>query len=113
MDFFSGNYTLELARYELGNVVWKSLVLQTKFSEQESKLMMKAIKHILNTMEVLGIASSEEEILETAKKLKITFYDAGYVHVAEAKQMQLITEDARLIKKVSPTINAATLDDIR
>ncbi len=63
--------------------------------------MMKAIKHVLNIMEVLGMPSSEEEILDTAKKLKITFYDAGYVYIAEAKQMQLITENARLIKKVS------------
>jgi predicted nucleic acid-binding protein len=107
-----GNYTLELARYELGNIVWKDFVLQTKISEQESKLMIKAIKHTLNIMEVLSIASGEEEILETAMKLKITFYDACYAYFAKAKELQLITEDSRLIKKITPTINVSTLDNI-
>ncbi len=113
IDCLSGNYTLELARYELGNIVWKDSILQARFSEQESKLMIKAIKHTLNIMEVLEIASSEEEILETAIKPKITFFDATYVYFANAKGLQLITEDLRLIKKSSSRINVSTLDDVK
>ncbi len=113
IEVLNGNYTLELARYELGNIVWKDSILQARFSEQESKLMIKAIKHTLNIMEVLDIASSEEEILETAIKLKITFYDASYVYFANAKGLQLITEDLRLIKKSSSRINVSTLDDVK
>ena len=63
-------------------------------------------------MEVLQIAGKEGEILETATDHKITFYDASYAYFTKEKQLQLITEDLHLIKKVSPTITALTLKDI-
>ena len=113
IELLTGNGTLELARYELGNIVWKDYILQGKVSEQEAKLMTKAIKHTLTLMDVMGIAGSEEEILETARQLKITFYDASYVYFAKMKELRLVTEDARLIKKTSATINVSTLDDIK
>jgi predicted nucleic acid-binding protein len=113
VEVLTGNYTLELARYELGNIVWKDYVLQAKVSEQESKMMAKAVKHTLNIMDVLGIANIEEEILETAIQLKITFYDASYAYFAKVKEVQLVTEDSRLIKKITPTIKASTLNSIK
>ena len=112
IELLTGNGTLELARYELGNIVWKDYILQGKVSEQEAKLMTKAIKHTLTLMDVMGIAGSEEEIMETATQLKITFYDASYAYVAKLKELRLITEDSRLIKKISATINVSTLNDI-
>jgi predicted nucleic acid-binding protein len=112
IDVLIGNYTLELARYELVNIVWKDCVLQAKISEQESKLMIKAINHTLNIIDVLSIASGEEGILETAMMLKITFYDACYAYFAKAKELHLITEDSSLIKKITPTIDVSTLDNI-
>jgi predicted nucleic acid-binding protein len=113
IELLAGNCTLELARYELGNIVWKDYILQGKVSEQESKLMTKAIKHTLAQMDVMGIAGSEEEILETARQLKITFYDASYVYFAKVKELRLVTEDSRLIKNISATINVSTMDDIK
>jgi predicted nucleic acid-binding protein len=113
IEVLTGNFTLDLARYELGNIIWKDSVLQATISEQDSKKMAKVIKHTLTIMDILGIAGSEEEILETAIKNKITFYDASYVYYAKAKELRLITEDLRLIKKVTPTINVSTLDDIK
>ena len=112
IETLTGNFTLDLARYELGNIVWKDNVLQAKISEQDSKKMAKVIRHTLTIMDILGIAGNEEEILETAIQLKITFYDASYAYFAKAKELRLITEDLRLIKKIAPTINASTLDDI-
>jgi predicted nucleic acid-binding protein len=110
IETLAGNYTLELARYELGNILWKDCALQAKISEQESKMMTQVVKHTLTIMNVLGIAGSEEEILDTAIQLKITFYDAAYAQLAKEKELHLITEDLRLIKKATPTINASTLD---
>ena len=106
VDFLTGNYTLELARYELGNIIWKDYLL-TKISKEESKKIVKAVKHTLTIMEVLQIDGSEEEILETATQLKISFYDASYVYLAKAKELRLITEDLRLIKKVAAIINVS------
>ncbi len=113
IEFLAGNYTVELARYELGNIIWKDCVLFAKVSEQEAKMMEKTINHTLNLMDLIEIAGCEEEILDTAIKLKITFYDASYAYFAKAKDLRLITEDARLIKKITPTTNAYTLDSIK
>jgi predicted nucleic acid-binding protein len=113
IEILNANYTLELARYELGNIVWKDYALQAKISEQESKMLARTIKHTLTIMDVLGIASNEEEILGAAIQLKITFYDASYVYFARAKDLRLVTEDSRLIKKITPTVNVSTLDSIK
>jgi len=113
IELLTANYTLELARYELGNIIWKDYALQAKVSGQEAKAMAKTIKHTLSIMDVTEIAGSEEEILDTAIKLKITFYDASYAYSAKAKELRLITEDSRLIKKITPATNASTLDGIK
>jgi predicted nucleic acid-binding protein len=97
----------------LGNIIWKDCVLHVKISEQEAKIMQKTINHTLNLMELIEITGNEEEILDTAIKLKITFYDASYAYFAKAKDLRLITEDARLIKKITPTTNASTLESIK
>jgi predicted nucleic acid-binding protein len=107
-----GNCTLELARYELGNVLWKSLALEGKATTAEIKSLAKIVKRVLSVMEVLQISCSEEEILEIANKTKITFYDAAYAYHVMAKNLTLITEDTQLLKKVAPKINALTLSDI-
>jgi predicted nucleic acid-binding protein len=110
IEVLTGNFTLELARYELGNILWKDCALQAKISEQEAKALTKIIKHTLAIMNVLDIAGSEEEILCTAIQNKITFYDAAYARLAKEKDLHLISEDARLMKKTTPTIKASTLD---
>ena len=113
IELLAENYTLELARYELGNIIWKECILHTKVSEQEAKTMLKTINNILDLMELIEIAGSEEEILHTAIELKITFYDASYAFFAKAKDLKLITEDVRLIKKITPTTNASTIESIK
>ncbi len=112
IELLNGNYTTELARYELGNIIWKNSVLQAKVSKQESQIITKTIKYTLTIMEVLQIAGKEEEILDIAADHKITFYDASYAYFAKEKKIQLITEDLRLIKKVTPTITALMLENI-
>lgn len=107
-----GNYTLELARYELGNILWKNFALQAKATEQEIRILAKIIKQALNTMEILQISCSEQEILEIAAKLKITFYDASYAYFANTKNLTFITEDSQLLKKLIPYVKASNLSGI-
>jgi predicted nucleic acid-binding protein len=76
-------------------------------------MLARTIKHTLTIMDVLGIASLEEEILAVAIQLKITFYDASYAYFARAKELRLVTEDSRLIKKITSTVNVSTLDGIK
>lgn len=112
IDFLIGNCTLELARYELGNILWKIFTLQAKATDQEIKALAKIIKQTLNLMEITQITCNEEEILETATQLKITFYDAAYTYNAKVKKLPLITEDLHMLKKIMPHIKASKLNDI-
>jgi predicted nucleic acid-binding protein len=112
IEVLSGNLTLDLARYELGNIVWKDSVLQARISVSDAKKLVKVFGRTLSVMDVLGIAGCEEEILETAIGFKITFYDAAYVYFAKTRGVRLVTEDLRLIKKISQTVNVSTLEDI-
>jgi predicted nucleic acid-binding protein len=113
VEALAGNYTIELARYELGNTIWKEYALQARISAQEAKNLTKTAKHTLAIMDIIGTAGEEEEILETAANLKITYYDATYAYTAKTKELKLITEDTRLIKKITSQVNASTLGDIK
>jgi predicted nucleic acid-binding protein len=112
IDLLVGNHTLELARYELGNIIWKHYYLQAKTTHKEIKTLTKIIKQTLNLMKITQITCTEEEILETATKLKITFYDASYVHHAKSTELSLITEDKQLRKKITPYIKTSNLSGI-
>lgn len=112
IEILVGNCTLELARYEMGNILWKNYTLQAKVTDQELKSLAKLIKQTLNIMEIIQINCNEEEILDAATKLKITFYDASYVHYAKTKELTLVTQDAELLKKITPYIKASKLNNI-
>jgi len=107
----NGNFSLEIARYELGNIVWKDHILLRIISKEEAEKTIETIKRTLALMDVLQIAENEDAIFKIASELRITFYDAAYVHAAKAKELVLITEDQRLIKKVTPNIKALTLNE--
>ncbi|MGB9854296.1 MAG: type II toxin-antitoxin system VapC family toxin [Candidatus Bathyarchaeales archaeon] len=112
IEVLIGNCTLELARYELGNILWKNFALQAKATEQEIKNLAKIIKQVLNMMEIAQITCNEQEILQTAAKLKITFYDASYAYSAKTKGLTLITEDSKLLGKITPYVKALKLDAV-
>ncbi|MCW3982673.1 MAG: type II toxin-antitoxin system VapC family toxin [Candidatus Bathyarchaeota archaeon] len=112
IEALAGNYTIELARYELGNILWKEHTLHATLSEQEAKALAKTVNHTLSIMGIIETVGYEEEILQTAINQKITYYDASYAHIAKTKQLKFITEDTRLIKKITPTTNITSLDDV-
>ena len=91
VDILVGNSTLELARYELGNVLWKTHTQQERATVKDLKDLMRVVRKALNVMEVLSIGGREEEILDTATALKVTFYDASYVFCAKSLELTLIT----------------------
>jgi predicted nucleic acid-binding protein len=111
IETLSGNYTLELARFELGNIFWKNCTLHREITEQEAKTLSKIANQTLNLMTILPTAGKEEEILQTAIQTKTTYYDASYIYLAKTKDLLLVTEDLHLIKKIPPTIKASTLSE--
>ena len=105
------NHTLELARYELGNTIWKQHILH-KLSNDELKRLVRLIKEVLSLMEVSGIDCHEEEILSIAEELKLTFYDASYVFHAISMGASLVTEDEQLINNAKTRVRALRLQEI-
>jgi predicted nucleic acid-binding protein len=112
IETLAGNYTLELTRYELGNILWKELTLHKHLNKKETTTLIEVIKKVLNLMETLSIKCHEKEILTIAQKLKLTFYDASYIYHAKNKKSPLITEDKHLIAKTKQHIQTLTLDNL-
>ena len=112
VESLPGSYTLELARFELGNILWKEHSIHGTLTQEELRKVAKVVKDVLDLMEPVSIKCREEQILETAKDLKMTFYDASYVYYAKEKQVPLVTEDSSIIDKAKQHIETLKLDQL-
>ena len=92
--------TSELAHNEVGNVFWKHL--RNKKSDG-SKLMNQ-----LFLLDIEYIPLDNElavEVLKFAHDNDISYYDAVYIVLSNRNQLDLITEDKKLLKMFDNTIN--------
>ncbi|MBS7654980.1 type II toxin-antitoxin system VapC family toxin [Candidatus Bathyarchaeota archaeon] len=112
VEVLSKNYTIELARYELCNILWKESILYGRVNCNEAKKLMELVKSALSLMKVFGIECHEEEVITAAEKLQLTFYDASYVFYAKKMNLTLITEDEKIINKAKPYIKTLKLNDV-
>ena len=108
----SGNYTVELARYELNNILWKRARLIGDVTVEDVLKLADIVKRVLKLMNIINIDCCEDDILKVAIKLGITFYDAVYVYISKAKGMTLVTEDKKLRKKIGSFVRVVSLSDI-
>ena len=102
--------TLDLARYELGNIIWKESVLRKTISIEEAISKAKHLAKLFKIMEIFKIETDIDfaETMKIASKLKLTFYDAAYLYVARKNKLKLVTEDKEL-KEKAEKINIKTL----
>lgn len=107
-----GNATLDLTRYELGNILWKNYALKAKTTDKELKSLAELVKQTLNILDITEITGDEENVLEVAVKLKMTFYDASYAYIAKISEAMLVTEDAELLRKAASYVKTSKLDDV-
>ncbi len=112
VDKLVDGYTDILAKYELGNIIWKNYYLKNKISSDEYTILYRMISKTLELLKILKIDGYEEEILNTAAKLGITFYDAVYVYHSIKLEVPLVTEDKKLIAKIQNHIKTFRLDKI-
>ena len=112
VDVLAGNYTVSLARYELGNILWKEEVLHRRITSVELERLIGFLKRVLDKMKVLEIGCCETEVLNIARSLEIGFYDASCVFYARKIGAPLITEDLKLIQRAKPLVDTLTLNDI-
>jgi len=108
-----GKATLNLAYYEIGNIIWKECALAGLINPKEAVSRAIDLAQILEIMKIEEINSAEEmsEAIKIAVEQKLTFYDASYLQAAKNKGYILITEDRKLLKKSENIgIKAATVN---
>jgi predicted nucleic acid-binding protein len=93
-----GKVTLDLAPYELGNVIWKQVLLEKRMTVETAEERVADLSKILKSMRVVGIGEEGDmkEVMRLATRANITFYDASYLYAAMRDAMTLVTEDRDL-----------------
>ncbi|RWX74213.1 MAG: toxin VapC [Candidatus Methanosuratincola subterraneus] len=108
----SGNLTISLARYELGNVIWKRGMLSKDLKTDAQAKLLALARDGLKLMKVIDIEGQEEGVLNVAEELKIAFYDASYVYAAKARGVPLVTEDKGLRERAKCKVKTVSLDQL-
>ena len=91
---------LDLTFYEVGNVLWKHY---RKGKIENLNMAAETFKEILDSLEKLK-AEDFTEILKTATKKNLTFYDAAYINVAKKYKLTLVSADKEMLRKYSEAI---------
>lgn len=100
-DLLLDNYTINLAIYELGNILWKETHVFQSMTMKDALDILDMLSEILSTMKIIEINSLKGEILKLAIKSGLTYYDASYAYVAKNKNLVLVTEDKKLRNALS------------
>lgn len=108
----SGNYTIELAKYEVGNIIWKEKTVHKRMNGKEQEAMLDLAASALKTMQILKLDGHENYVLRLASEIHDTFYDASYAHFAEAMSVPLVTMDEKLSKKIGGRIAVKAVSEI-
>jgi len=106
--------TVDLAAYELGNILWKEYTLRRLIGLEEAVRRAEQIAKILEVIQLENIKSAEEfkEVMKLAAQLDLTFYDASYLYLAKKTGMPLVTEDKELLEKAkNASVKALNVDD--
>jgi len=91
--------TIYLAYYELGNALWRECLLLKKISVDEAVKSLDLMYLILGRMQVASLDNETgQEILQTAHKFNLTFYDTAYLVEAKRSGKTLVTDDHKLAK---------------
>ena len=91
--------TIYLAYYELGNALWRESLLLKRISIEEAEKSLDLMYSILEHMQVSMLdKETGKEVLHTAHKFNLTFYDTAYLATAKKTGKTLVTDDVKLAK---------------
>lgn len=112
LRLLSGNFTISIARFELGNVICKRGALAGNIRPEHQAKLLALVREGFTLMKVKDIGGQECGVLEVAEELKFTFYDAAYVHAAKFHGVPLVTEDKALMEGGKKVVQAFCLEEI-
>ena len=99
--------TISLARYELGNVLWKHPSKTAAIAREDFESLSDMAIPTLDIVNPQVLA----QIFQAARNLGITFYDASYVVAAAVSRTVLVTADGKLLGRLKDRKNAVLLRD--
>jgi predicted nucleic acid-binding protein len=109
---FADSFTIYLAKYEFGNILWKERYLHKRIGSVQQKEMADNAEKVFANIEVLGISSHINEVVNLAGNLNISVYDASYVFFAIKKNATLVTADNKLTKKLGGAIDVISPEEL-
>ena len=106
----AGASTIPLAKFEIGNAIWKDVHLRGLYSAEDAGKLLEVILGLVDLMEV--VEPDYSLALKVAVERGITFYDASYVAAAVQRGTKLVTEDAELRRRVRGLVESVSLGDL-
>ena len=110
IDIVTGNWTLDLTVYEVGNAVWKLNTIKSKITSAEADNLLRNLLDIVADR-IRLISSSEIDHLSTiriAREEKLSYYDAIYLSIAMTRNLLLVTDDRRLYNSAKKYVKVLT-----
>lgn len=95
-----GNCTLQLAFYEIGNAIWKAVILLKSYDLDMGLKIISTVTKLLSYMSIVN-PKHPKNVLSIASNLPTTFYDASYIAAALENGLTLVTDDQKLINKIN------------
>lgn len=103
--------TIPLARYEIGNILWKNHRIRDSISREEAMESGKVMFELLDSMEM--IVPSPDSALSLSLEEGLTFYDASYLVSAIESGYDLVTDDTRLHRIATTKVQARKSADLK
>lgn len=111
IDKLLGEWTLNLAFYELGNAVWKQVHVHKTITGDEANTVLDPLIEVFRKLKKPE-AEDALEILKIALKESLTYYDASYIHAAMENGLTLVTDDEQLNKVSKKYVKTITSDEL-
>ena len=102
--------TIPLARYEIGNILWKNHKIRNRISKEEAKESGIVMFELLDSMEL--ILPSSDSTMSLSLEEGLTFYDSSYLVSAIETGYELVTDDIKLQKIASSKVLTRKSSDL-
>jgi predicted nucleic acid-binding protein len=103
--------TIDLAGYELGNVIRRLVVVEKSVSGAQGAEILGLLQNIVDGMERVKV-SSLLTVFENAVKEGLTFYDASYLTAAIEGGHRLVTDDGELLQAARKYLETSRSADL-
>ena len=102
--------TIPLAKYEIGNILWKHHKIRNRISKKEAMESGTVLFELIESME--QIVPSPASALSLSLEEGLTFYDSSYLVSAIESGYELVTDDVKLHKIASSKVPTRKSSDL-